>query len=60
MTDSNQEIKVYLVRILANKELGFKAFWYPQPFARRVSAERWASERYKEYEFKVEGFRVRG
>ena len=54
MSDSGQELKVYLVYVIKEK------FWYPQPFARRESAEKWAIGAHKEGDFKVEGFRVRG
>lgn len=59
MSDSGQEIKVYMVQVIDGPHLKEK-FWYPQPFARRASAETWALKVHKQGDFRVEGFRVRG
>ena len=59
MSDSGQEMKVYLVCVESGPHLK-SSFFYPQPFARRSSAEQWAMKTHKEGDFRVVGFRVRG
>lgn len=61
MSDSGQEIKVYMVGEFKSGRTDRIDWWYPQPFARRESAVAWAIKSgMKEGSFRVDGFRVRG